>query len=490
MAEEKVVATGSHETRPAAEAEPAARTKVAVVVLPAAQAAAKLAPITTSGDAEKAVAWLGKMVGAATVNDVRLTSITMIDPTKKAQYDKFVKDPLFAGARAILGHRARVWEKMLTQTQDLDELIELLEERVQKLSNLMDANLKAAFEKISPIETAYRSADGFFMNAQAEPGEKVDAWFFNAHVSQLMDPDDRTLFENLAGKVQSEYRFWSLKKTYSNLVLPGWVGDVQSLDRLGELAEANKIQVFTDAENFASYNDLVNYMGQDAFEGIRGSSPYKKYVSISGNYVLGRPKHQFEDEDLWLPPSAILAGRIFYNDEHVGIQQCSAGYDYGRLTGPQAVRFRVDRPQATKMMNEFGVNAVVDWDGYPRVMGDANLCNKEPWDSYSRIRTEDWIVKNIFQYLNKQAFLNISNDLLYTIRGDIFNFLDEISDRHGKKAITGFDVEVTASDAQRQKHEVDVKLSIKFLNSARYFNLKVLDQANKGKDISVAEAGA
>ena len=51
-------------------------------------------------------------------------------------------------------------------------------------------------------------------------------------------------------------------------------------------------------------------------------------------------------------------------------------------------------------------------------------------------------------------------------------------------------MEVTASDAQRQKHEVDVKLSIKFLNSARYFNLKVLDQANKGKDISVAEAGA
>ena len=174
-----------------------------------------------------------------------------------------------------------------------------------------------------------------------------------------------------------------------------------------------------------------------------------------------------------LPPSALLSGVVYNVDEQQGIQEAAAGYRKGKIKGGEGVRFRVDRPTASKMMFNYGVNPVVDWDGYPIVMGDANLCTKEGLDSYPRIRTEDWLIKNVCHYLNKQAYQNITTTFKSAVKRDLHNFLSKCAGPD--REVKGFDIKVVATPEQERRHEVDVVLSINFQKSVRSFNVKVKD---------------
>jgi hypothetical protein len=437
-----------------------------------AQQLAELDAPKAKGDAAGAAAWLGKCMPGGRVDGKQLPAFDLLDPTKKKQYEDIVRNRDFADSKDMLAQRLKVWSTVLTSADEFDSIVEVSQQRLERLEELLAKNLKKAFETIRPLETNYRAVDSFFLNAAVEPGDKVDASFINASMDQLLDPDDRTVFEEgLAASIQTRFRDWTLKETYSNLCIPGWVGSVPKLDRLGTLGSQNKVQVYTDAENYANFKTLQDHLDQRAFEGLRGAGLEKQYVTLYGNWLLGRKAHGFEDEDLWLPPSALMTGLVYNVDETKGLHEAPAGYRKGKIQGAEGVRFRVDRPTGGKMINQYGINPIVDWDGYAIAMGDSNLSSKEGLDSFPRIRTEDWLIKNACHYLNKQAYQNITDTFRSAVKADLFDFLN----RHkgDESEIKGFKIEVTATPEQEKRHEVDVVLEIKFQNSVRQFNVKV-----------------
>ena len=424
------------------------------------------------GKADAAIAWLGKAMPSATVEGRKLPPIDLLDPTKKKQYEDLVKNKNFSETKDVLARRLGVWNQALTTSEDLESLIENTQQRLEKLEELLNKNLKKAYETIRPMETTYRAVDGFFMNAAVEAGDKVEASFLNASAEQLLNPDDRSVFEEgLAAAIQTRFRDWTLKETYSNLCVPGWVGTVQNIDRLGILGSQNKVQVFSDSDNYESFKQLQDNLDQRAFEGLRGAGLEKQYVSLFGNYLLGRKKYEWEEEDLWLPPSALMTGVVYKTDETKGIQEAAAGYRKGKIQGSEGVRFRVDRPTGGKMLFQYGLSPVVDWDGYPIAMGDANLSSKEGVDAYPRIRTEDWLLKNVCHYLNKQAYQNITDTFRSAVKADLHDFMSKCTGPDSE--VKSFDIMVQATPEQEKRHEVDVVLTVKFQNSVRSFNVKV-----------------
>ncbi|HVP38854.1 MAG TPA: hypothetical protein VMS93_06670 [Candidatus Saccharimonadales bacterium] len=438
------------------------------------QALAGLNAPKAAGKPDAAIAWLGKSMPSANVEGKKLPPIDLLDPTKKKQYEDVVRSKNFAETKDLLAQRLKSWEAALSESEDLESLLEKTQQNLEKLEELLDKNLKKAYEVIRPLETTYRSADGFFMNAAVEAGDKVKASFLNASPDQLLNPDDRSVFEEgLAAALQTRFRDWTLKETFANLVVPGWVGTVPNLDRLGTLGSQNKVQVFTDSDNFETFKQLQDNLDQKPFEGLKGAGLEKQYVSLFGNWLLGRKAHKWEDEDLWLPPSALMAGVVYKTDETKGIQEAAAGYRKGKIQNALGVRYRVDRPTGGKMLFNYGISPIVDWDGYPIAMGDANLSTKEGLDAYPRIRTEDWILKNVCHYLNKQAYQNITDTFRSAVKRDLHDFLAKCTGPDSE--VKGFDITVLATPEMEKRHEVDVVLELKFQNSVRSFNVKVKD---------------
>lgn len=433
------------------------------------------------GDVKKTMTWLGKMMPKGAAGELKLPALSILDPSKKGTYKSFQEDAKWAEARKLLRQRLSTWIRAIEASEDMEEMQEKANDRLDQLTELLNENLSSVFEEIRPIEKNYRAIDGFFSNAETEPGAKVDAWFFNCSAEQLLDNDDRDAFDKLADTIRTEYKFFSLKNVYSNLVLPDFPGGIQEVERLGQLGEMYKVQVYADVPDYETYDEMVDEM-EMAYEGLKGSTSERQYISLVGNHLMAREKHDFEDDDLYVSPSAHLAGLVYNCDESLGVQESSAGYVKGGIQGPQKDRFRLDRDKVAKM-KDLGIIPTAYWDGKVRVLGDWNLSAKEGLDTYSRIRTEDWVVKNVCHYLNKQAFKNITNGTLSAIQKDLRKFLSEcVGD---DKALDSYKVEVRATPEQRARHEVDVQMELGFKSSVHSFNVKVSEDSAGNTAVAV-----
>jgi hypothetical protein len=424
------------------------------------------------GPAKKALDWLGKMMPKGVSDGVKLPALSLLDPTKAASYQSFQEKSEFAESRSLLAQRLDAWVRAIEAAEDLDDIHDKATERVDMLSELLDKNLAEAYELIRPLEKTYRAVNGFFLNAQVEPGQAVDAYFYNAAADQLLDTDDPTLFEDLAEKIREEYKFFSLKNVYSNMVIPAWPGGVPQIDRLGKLGETYKMQIYCDTEDYETYDELLDNM--DLYEGLRASVSEKQYVVLAGNHLMSRDQHSFEDDPLYVSPAAHIAGLVYQLDETMGTQEAAAGYVKGSLQGPLKARFRLDRDKVGKL-KDLGIVPAADWDSKVRCMGDWNLSSQEGLDTYSRIRTEDWVVKNVCHYLNKQVFKNITPKLLSAIQRDLRKFLNDIVG--DDKALDSFEVDVRATEEQKARHEVDVRMVLGFKQSVHSFNVKVTEDS-------------
>jgi hypothetical protein len=391
-----------------------------------------------------------------------------LDPKKPDQRKRFLTKADYALSRKQLLKRLQVWKEALTASENLAEIRTNASARSEKITATLDQNMKSIFETLRSLETTYRSVDRFFMNSQFEPDDSIDAWFVNASLEELSDPDDRTKFEEMSSYIQDPFRRYSLQECYCMMVAPGFLEDVQTMSRFAELGEQNKVHVFTDLPEFESSKEAMEFLNDPAYANIAGSTDEKAYMSMGVNHLLGRAKHAFEDSDLWLPPSSALAGLVYKNDDSVGLQQPSAGYKHGTVAGVDHVRFKANQRDVSALVGK-NIIPAIDWDGMVRFMGDSTLYKGENQNVYSVIRTYDYIRKNLAQYLNKQTFILINNRLLDTIKKDIFKFLTPL--KGDGKMIEDFEVKVSSTPEQRKAQVVDVNLKIKCFFPAKTFDI-------------------
>lgn len=421
----------------------------------------------TFGDFKKLAALLPSF---KTADGDLVRGVEWLDPKKSFQRKEFLTKPDFAGQRKLLAQRLKTWLEFLAKDEKVDDIRKKLTDEATKLEENLNKNMKKVHRAGRELETTYRAIDKFFANAQQEPDEKVNAYFVNASAEELANPDDREKFENMAKAVADLYREWSIKECFSMAVVPGYLGSVENIDSFArQLGFPNKLHVMTDLPNFESVEEVMEMLDDPSYASLAGIDNYKQYVSLFANYIMARNANQYEDEDMWIPPSAAVAGKMYQGDTTVGMQQPMAGFKYGKISDAKYLRFKANQPDASKI-NEKGVNPMVSFEGAAVAMGSSTLFTKETFNIYSIRRTYDYVYKTLRNYLNKQTFSVIDQKFIDTLRSDIDKFMRAISG--GDNILQDYKVEIFANEEMRKRQEVDIRVSLNPKYPARTFNIE------------------
>ena len=393
--------------------------------------------------------------------------IEWLDPKKDFQRKEFLTKKEFAVQRKLLAERLKLWTEYLGKSDNLDEVRKSLNEQATKLESNLEKNMKKVHQSSRELETTYRAIDKFFANAQQEPDEKVNAYFANVSAEELTDPDDKEKFETVAKAVADLYREWGIKDCFSMAVIPGYLGSVENIDTVArQLGLPNKVHVMTDLPNFETFEDIMEMLDDPNYANLSGIDDYKQYVSVFANYLQARGANQYEDDDMWIPPSAAVAGMMYKGDTTTGMQQPSAGFKYGKVSEAKYIRFRANQVDASKIV-EKGLIPMVDFEGSAVAMGASTLFTKETFDVYSIRRTYDYVYKNLRQYLNKQTFSVIDQKFIDAMRRDIDKFMKAISG--GDNILQDYDVQIFADEEMRKRQEVGIKVALNPKYPARTF---------------------
>ncbi len=396
--------------------------------------------------------------------------IEWLDPKKDFQRKEFLTKKEFATQRKLLAERLKLWVQYLGQSDNIDEIRKSLNENATRLEANLEKNMKKVHQASRELETTYRAIDKFFANAQQEPDEKVNVYFSNVSAEELTDPDDKEKFEEVCKAVSELYREWSIKECFSMAVIPGYLGSVENIDMVArQLGLPNKLHVMTDLPNFESFEEVMEMLDDPNYANLAGIDDYKQYVSVFANYLQAREANQFEDDDMWIPPSAAVAGMMYKGDTTTGMQQPSAGFKYGKIADAKYIRFKANQPDASKI-NEKGVNPLVNFEGSAVAMGAATLFTKETFNVYSIRRTYDYVYKTLRNYLNKQTFSVIDQKFIDSMRRDIDKFMKAISG--GDNILQDYDVKIFADEEMRKRQEIDIKVALNPKYPARTFNIE------------------
>ena len=396
--------------------------------------------------------------------------VEWLDPKKSFQRKEFLTKKDFAAQRKLLSQRLKAWIEFLAKSENVDGIRKGLTEEATKLEANLEKNMKKVHRASREMETTYRAVDKFFANAQQEPDEKVNAYFVNASAEELADPDDKEKFEQLSKAIADLYREWSIKDCFSMAVVPGYLGSVENIDSFARLLGLpNKVHVMTDLPDFESVEEVMDMLDDPSFASLAGIDNYKQYVSVFSNYLLARNANQYEDEDMWIPPSAAVAGKMYQGDTTVGMQQPMAGFKFGKIADAKYLRFKANQPDASKI-NEKGINPLVNFEGTAVAMGAATLFSKETFNVYSIRRTYDYVYKTLRNYLNKQTFTVIDQKFVDAMRRDIDKFMKAISG--GDNILQDYKVDIFADEEMRKRQEIDIKVSLNPKYPARTFNIE------------------
>ncbi|HWR84077.1 MAG TPA: hypothetical protein VN285_12320 [Candidatus Deferrimicrobium sp.] len=405
-----------------------------------------------------------------TVDGDLVRGVEWLDPKKDFQRKEFLTKKEFGTQRKLLAERLKVWVENLSRADNLDNVRKALSEESARLEANLEKNMRKVHQAGRELETTYRAIDKFFANAQQEPDEKVNAWFANVSAEELVNPDDREKFEQLSKAVADLYREWSVKECFAMAVVPGYLGSVENIDMVArQLGLPNKTHILTDLPNFEKFEEVMDMLEDPNYANLPGIDNFKQYVSVFANYLLARNANQYEDQDMWIPPSAAVAGKMYQGDTTVGMQQPMAGFKYGKIADAKYLRFKANQPDASKI-NEKGVNPLVTFEGTAVAMGASTLFSKETFNVYSIRRTYDYVYKTLRNYLNKQTFTVIDQKFIDAMRKDIDKFMKAITG--GDNILQDFKVDIFADEEMRKRQEIDIKVSLNPKYPARTFNIE------------------
>jgi hypothetical protein len=329
--------------------------------------------------------------------------------------------------RLKLKNRLEIWRNLLaSDSEDAATITRKAEEQQKSLEGLLNSNLLKTVLKTRELESTYRGIASFYSNAETSGLKIRNVLFIDAPMDQLNPEHGDYLGETLQyikKTIEGSYNQFDLGGSYSLMVIPGYLGGKQAVDKWAEIAHNNKVMLVTD---YINEDSLELILGN--FESDKIASDEARYsnVLMASNYLIGRGKYTElgEEEDLYLNPSTSLAGKIYKNV----ISQASMGLQYGALEQIEGVRLNL---QKTDVGDLEGVGMVPMTKAFGKVIpfsartlyNGSNVGLK----TYSVVRVFDWIMKVLMHFLNKRAGENWGSRVELNIKKEIITFLDSIS---------------------------------------------------------------
>lgn len=397
---------------------------------------------------QKSLSGLDKFGGFQLLKGL-IKGVENMDPRRKAIKNVFLNDSAYEDARNRLKNELSLWVEILESGgKDPMEIVDSCKEECQKAERNLSENLFCIHDEIRNLETTYRSLDAFFANAGQG---KVDCiTLMNVNKEELGDHDSEDT-QAVRDELERYFDRLNLKNNYSMLVVPGYLGDAETVRMWAQTAYRNKVIMLTDFKDSMNFEMLKEELDDAS---LQGTDSYLGNIVMTANYILGRKKSELagEDEDLFIPASGALAGRMSNTEETV-IAQAAAGKRYGTLDNVKGARMDLRKSEIAALI-DLGVIPMVEEDGRTMAFSNHTLYNgaSKGLQEYSIVRVFDWIGKVFENYCNDHAMEIWTPAIKSEITQDIHSFL---SDYKGPGGII-----------------------------EKYTNLKV-DQDPKTKDISI-----
>ena len=382
-----------------------------------------------------------------------IKGVENMDPRRKAVKSIFLSEGTYADARKKLKNELALWLEILEKGgEDPMAIIESCQAECAKAERNLSDNLFAIHDEIKNLEVSYRSLDSFCANAGQ--GKVECLTLMNVNKEELGEHDSEDTIA-IREELEKFYDRLSLKNNYSLLVIPGYLGDSTTVRMWSQTAYRNKVLMvtdFKDSQNFSMLKDELddaNLQGQDAS---------LANVVMTCNYLLGRKKSEIanEDDDLYIPASAALAGRMTNTDEIV-IAQGAAGKKYGTLSNVKGARMDLRKAEIAALIDQ-GVIPIVEEDGRTMAFSNRSLYNGATLglQEYPIVRVFDWMGKVFQNFFNEEAFINWNSQVKGELQQAIHDFL---SDYKGPgKLIENYNLKGITQDPKTKDISIQVEL--------------------------------
>ncbi|MCR4915191.1 MAG: DUF5458 family protein [Prevotella sp.] len=382
-----------------------------------------------------------------------IKGVENMDPRRKAVKNIFLQDAAYADNRKKLKNELELWVSILSEgATDPMEVIEKCKAKCAKAENNLKNNLFTIHDEVRKLEVTYRALDSFFANAGQGKIDCLTLMNVNKEELEYHDSDDTLAIRD---ELEKYYDRLSLKNNYSLLIVPGYLGDANTIRMWADTAYRNKVIMLTD------FKDSLNFeMLKDELDDSNMQSQDAKMANVvmTANYILGRKKSELagEDDDLYMPASAALAGRMTNTEETV-IAQGAAGKKYGTLSNVKGARMELRKSEIAALIDQ-GVIPMVEEDGRTMAFSNRSLYNGATLglQEYPIVRTFDWIGKVFQNFFNDEAFINWNSSVKAELQQAVHDFL---SDYKGPgKLIENYNLKGINQDPKTKDIKIEVEL--------------------------------
>lgn len=358
--------------------------------------------------------------GAYDFLEAIVDGVDNLNPVRKAKKNIFLNDSSKKEQRKQLKKKMEMWLSLLEGNESLSDMVDKSAERVEVTDSLLKKGLKQVLDTSKELEQSYRSVNLFFKNTESSKLKNVS--IMNASLNQLTDLDDPRFIDHVANELKQKYDRLDLRQNYSLMVIPGYLKNNMVVDKWAKIAYNNKVMLITDFENVESPDDVLDLF-TDA--NLTGGEPHKANVVMTCNYIVGRGKKTEvgEEEDVYVPGSSALAGKIYCTK----MSQPVAGKTYGTIDEVDAVRFEQKKAEISELENVGLVPLVGEW-GKVMPFSAKTLFTGDNlgMQTYSVVRVFDFIAKVMSDFLNRRAFELWNTKMEGNLRKQIVKFLDGI----------------------------------------------------------------
>lgn len=431
-----------------------------------AQESVKKSPISLEKSLDKLVRYGGFDLLEASIENVQ-----NVNPERNARRKIFLTESSKQKERDTLKKTLELWASVLKQSDSLVEMVAHCEDQQKSAEELLSKNLYNAVEATRELEANYRTIALFYKNTEEDKIKNVTV--MNASLEQLKDLDNTRFIDTIHAELSDNYDRLDLRNNYGLLVIPGYLGSNMVVEKWAKIAHENKVMLVTDFEHLDEPDDVME-MFEEA--NLTGGDVYRANVLMTCNWLVGRGRFNEigETTDLFVPPSAALAGKIY----KTLMSQVTAGKKFGGINEVDGVRFDLKKSEIANleslglipMVNEYG--KVMAFSGKTLFNGD-NL----GLQTYSVVRVFDYVTKVLMDFLNRRAFENFTATTRKDIMNQIVQFLDSITGP--KNLIENFEIRRFEQDP-KQKDRIYLDIHMKPYFPAKNFLIKM--DGHKGTD--------
>jgi hypothetical protein len=403
-------------------------------------------------------------------------AVQNLNPTRKARKKIFLEEQSKKDERAELKKTLQWWVEILQGSDSITDMIAACNEKADMAEKTLHKNLNSAIKETTELERSYRSVALFFKNTESMKVKNVSV--MNVEPDQLKDLDNTRFIDAIRVELTNNYDRLDLRNNYSLLILPGYLGSNKVIEKWAKIAYENKVMLVTDFEHLDSPDDVM-----ELFEAanLTGGDPYRSNVVMTCNWLVGRGKFDEvgEEDHLYVPPAAALAGKIY----QTLMSQVTAGKKFGGINEVDGVRFDLKKSEIANL-EKLGLIPMVKEYGKVMAFSAKTLFNGDNLglQTYSVVRVFDYVTKVMMDFLNRRAFENFNANTRKELNGQIVKFLDGVTGPG--KLIENFTIKRFEQDPV-QKDRIYLDIHLKPYFPAKTFLIKL--EGQKGDEADKAE---